>query len=187
MLPFKWFVVASVLAASIIGVSLLVDLSKGHHREVDAIPSRLTAPTLAELSKDSLFDGNGWNGDEANLRPGLEATYYSLRSNHRAVSQIDTKPSFNWGISSPHPFFTREPFGVTWKGFLIVRESDSFRFQAFVTGFAKVTVDGVTVIDGRGEHQTSMLESSQPWKRGPGVYPISVDYRSLDDMNVPSR
>jgi len=55
-------------------------------------------------------------GDE--LRPGLLAVYRSLAAGPEEVplTRIDSKPSFTWGTSSPHPRIAPGPFEATWTG-----------------------------------------------------------------------
>jgi mono/diheme cytochrome c family protein len=134
----------------------------------------LLAPTAAPLDLDP---------DE--LRPGLVGEYRSLAEPRAVVHRIDPKPSFTLGRSSPHPRLPAGPFEVTWTGVLAVRDPGPLAFSAIVGGEVTVTIDGVTVLDGRGAIDTSRVVGKDTLTREPGYYPLTVRYRSLAD--VPAR
>src|SRR4051812_12954051 len=123
--------------------------------------------------------------DPDDLRPGLVGAYHSLAEPRAAAARIDPKPAFTLGRSSPHPRIPPGPFEVTWTGVLSIRDPGPLAFSAIVGGELTVTVDGVTVLDGRGPTDTSRVASKDTLTREPGYYPLTIRYRSLAD--VPGR
>jgi mono/diheme cytochrome c family protein len=123
--------------------------------------------------------------EPGDLNAGLVAEYRSVAEKDATVTRIDAKPAFYLGRSSPHPRIPPGPFEVTWSGVLSIKEFGPISFSAFVGGEVTVTVDSVTVLDGRGQTDTSRITSKAPLKRDPGYYKFTVKYRSLAD--VPAR
>jgi mono/diheme cytochrome c family protein/glucose/arabinose dehydrogenase len=119
------------------------------------------------------------------LRPGLVAEYRSLAEPTARLTRVEPKPAFHLGRSSPHPRLPPGPFEVVWSGVIAFRESGSVSFSALVGGEVTVSVDGATVLDGRGESDVSRVEAREPLQRPPGYYRLTVRYRSLAD--VPAR
>ena len=119
------------------------------------------------------------------VRPGLVAEYRSLTDPQAKVTRIEPKPAFTLGRSSPHPRIPSGPFEVVWSGVLAVRDPGPIAFSAFVGGELTVTVDGATILDGRGPTDTTRLSARAGLTRSGGYYPITVRYRSLPD--VPAR
>jgi mono/diheme cytochrome c family protein/glucose/arabinose dehydrogenase len=119
--------------------------------------------------------------DESTLRPGLLAVYQTLTSDDRGtqLTRIDAKPAFAWGNDSPHPRLPPGPFAVTWTGFLIVHETDTIRFSAWLGGEATVTVGKTRVFQGRGRPGTGWQPAATTMECKPGVYPLRIDYQSL--------
>jgi cytochrome c551/c552 len=115
------------------------------------------------------------------LRPGLVAIYRSLADPGASLSRIDARPAFTLGHSSPHPRIPSGPFSAEWTGVLFLKETAPISFDASVAGELTMEVDGVTVLQGRGEHETSRLGPKEPLKRPPGFYRLKVKYRSLAD------
>ncbi len=119
------------------------------------------------------------------LLPGLVATYRSVADEKATVTRIEAKPAFYLGRSSPHPRIPTGPFEVTWWGEISIKERGLITFSAFVGGEVTVTVDGVTVLEGKGQTDTSRITAKAPLKRDPGYYEFKVKFRSLAD--VPAR
>ena len=119
------------------------------------------------------------------LKPGLVAEYRSLADTKTTLTRVEPKPAFTLGRSSPHPRIPPGPFEVVWSGALSIRDPGPISFSAFVGGELTVTVDGVTVLDGRGATETSRLMAKETLNREPGEYRVVIRYRSLDD--VPAR
>src|SRR5215212_6605287 len=117
--------------------------------------------------------------DPDDLRPGLVGEYHSLADPKAAATRIDPKPAFTLGRSSPHPRIPAGPFEVTWTGVLSVRDPGPLSFSALVGGEVTVTVDGVTVLDGRGPTDASRVAGKATLTREPGYYPLVIRYRSL--------
>jgi hypothetical protein len=113
------------------------------------------------------------------LRPGLVASYRSLGDHNASLTRIDSRPAFSLGHSSPHPRLPTGAFEVEWTGVLLIKDPAPIRFSAFVCGEASIQVDGVTVLQGRGEQETTLIPASTPLERGPGVYKIKIAFRSL--------
>jgi len=116
------------------------------------------------------------------LQPGLAAEYRSLTDATATLSRIDLKPAFTLGHSSPHPRLPPGPFAVAWDGILLLKEAAPVRFAALVCGEVTVEIDGVTVLQGRGERETARLEGKQGLDRPPGFYRLKIRYRSLPDL-----
>ncbi len=106
-------------------------------------------------------------GDD--LRPGLRAVY---RSGGETLERVDPKPSFNWGLSSPHPRLPAGPFEVEWTGFLHIQEPDTIIFDAEVAGRVRIAV-GSVLLDGRA------LDLK------PGFHPLKIEFSSQE--GVPAR
>lgn len=119
------------------------------------------------------------------LRPGLVATYRSLADKDALLHRIDPKPAFTIGHSSPHPRIGPGPFETTWTGILFFKETGPIAFDAFVGGEVTMEVDGVTVLQGKGQSDTAQVGPKDALKREPGLYRLKVVYRSLPE--VPAR
>jgi glucose/arabinose dehydrogenase/cytochrome c551/c552 len=113
------------------------------------------------------------------LRPGLPAIYRSLAEKDAALARVDLKPAFNLGHSSPHPRIPAGPFEVTWGGIIFIKETPPLAFEAFVSGEVTVEIDGVTVLQGRGESDTSRVVGKDKLNRPIGLYRLRIQYRSL--------
>jgi cytochrome c551/c552 len=116
------------------------------------------------------------------LRPGLLAVYRSLADDDATLTRIDAKPAFTLGHSSPHPRIPPGPFAVDWSGVLFLKETAPIAFDAYVSGEVRLEVDGVTVLQGRGEGDTAHLGPKEPLQRPPGFYRLKLRYRSLPDL-----
>jgi mono/diheme cytochrome c family protein len=115
------------------------------------------------------------------LRPGLVGEYRSLAEPKATANRIDPKPAFTLGRSSPHQRIPPGPFEVTWTGVLSVRDPGPLAFSAIVGGEVRVTIDDVTVLDGRGATDTARVAGKNTLTREPGYYPLTIRYRSLAD------
>src|SRR5262245_25320415 len=113
------------------------------------------------------------------LRPGLVAQYRSLSDKEATLTRIDPKLSFQLGQSSPHPRIPAGPFEATWEGVLDLKDAGPISFDAYLCGELNVEVDGVVVLDGRGEGETAQVRAKQQLQRESGVYRLKVRYRSL--------
>ncbi len=118
-------------------------------------------------------------------RPGLIAAYRSLNDPTARLTRIDAKPAFYLGHSSPHPRLPARPLEVVWTGLLWLRDPGPVTFDAWVGGELSVEVDGVVVLRGKGESDTSHLTGRDKLDRPRGFYPITIRYRSLP--GVPAR
>src|SRR5262245_40316170 len=124
------------------------------------------------------------------LEPGdviswLVAEYRSLVDKDATVTRTERKPAFYLGRSSPHPRIPPGPFEVTWSGVISIKEAGAITFSAFVGGEVTVTLDGVVVLDGKGQTDTTRITAKAPLKRESGYYTFAVRFRSLAD--VPAR
>jgi glucose/arabinose dehydrogenase len=115
------------------------------------------------------------------LPPGLIANYRSLTDKGATLHRIDAKPAFHLGFSSPHPRIPAGPFEVDWTGMLYAKDPGPITFDAFVSGEVTVKVDGVPVLQGRGETEASRAGPGTPLDRPSGVYRLAIHYRSLPD------
>ncbi len=115
-------------------------------------------------------------------RPGLLAHYRSLADKEASLYRIDAKPAFRLGHSSPHPRIPAGPFEVVWTGMLNLVDPPPLTFDAFVCGDVTMEVDGVTVLQGRGESETAQVRSKEPLNRPRGLYPLRIRYRSLTGL-----
>src|SRR5262245_14426483 len=120
--------------------------------------------------------------DPGELEPGgLVARYRSIAEPDARVTRVEPKPAFTLGRSSPHPRIPPGPFEVTYNGVLQIKERGGITFSAFVGGELTVTVDGETVLEGRGPTDTTQLKGKAALKRGPGHYTFVVKYKALAD------
>jgi glucose/arabinose dehydrogenase/cytochrome c551/c552 len=125
------------------------------------------------------------NRDDAdfdNLRPGLIANYRSGLEDTATLSRIDAKPAFSLGRCSPHPRIPPGPFEVTWSGILYLKDPGPIRFDGYICGEVTVEIDGVVVLAGRGETETSKIVGAQALTRETGLYPLRVSYRALPSL-----
>lgn len=119
------------------------------------------------------------------MRPGLIAEYSSRSDPTARIARIDAKPAFYLGHSSPHPRLPAGPLEVVWKGLLELKDPGPLTFDAWVGGELAVEIDGVNVLQGKGESDTHQLLSREKFDRPRGYYPITIRYRSL--AQVPAR
>src|SRR5262245_22399611 len=117
--------------------------------------------------------------DPEDLRPGLLARYRSLSDSEATLTRLDRKPAFRLDHSSPHSRIPPGPFEATWSGMLLVNDEGPIRFEAYVLGELTVEVDGMVVLQGRGEQESTRLAGKQTLAREPGSYPLKIRYRSL--------
>jgi hypothetical protein len=127
--------------------------------------------------------------DDAELRPGLLATYNSQDDSGIGPSfeRIDLKPAFTCTNSTPDPRLRPGRFWITWSGVFFLREAEPVRFGAFVSGEVTVTIDGERVLKGRGEGLTNWVSGSDTFRREPGLYRIRIEYSSGELKRVPAR
>jgi glucose/arabinose dehydrogenase/mono/diheme cytochrome c family protein len=117
----------------------------------------------------------------ADLRPGLVAHYRSLNDPEAELDRIDTRPTFYLAYSSPHPRIPPGPFEVTWSGVLHVKDPSPLMMDAYVCGELLMEIDGVKVLEGRGQSEMAQLRSREGLKRPAGLYQLKMRYRSLPD------
>jgi hypothetical protein len=123
--------------------------------------------------------------EPGDLRPGLVAEYRSPADPRATVTRTEPKPAFHLDRSAPHPRLPPGPFEVAWSGVIAIRDRGPISFSALVGGEVTVSIDGVTVLDGRGPTDASRVAAKEALARDPGYYPLTVRYRSLPD--VPAR
>jgi cytochrome c551/c552 len=116
------------------------------------------------------------------LRPGLLATYRSLIDPGATLIRMDAKPAFSLGHSSAHPRLPPGPFEVIWSGVLWVRDPGPISFDAYLCGELLLEVDGVPVLRGHGARATAQIHSKEGLDRAPGLYRLTIRYRSLDGL-----
>jgi glucose/arabinose dehydrogenase/mono/diheme cytochrome c family protein len=138
------------------------------------------------LSPAALAQGRAKPPEQApvepdDLRPGLVARYRSLADPGATLDRLDAKPAFRLGHSSPHPRLPPGPFAVDWSGVLYVKDPGPITFAAAVCGDMRIDLDGVTVLQGRGETETAQVGPGQPFDRPPGLYRLRITYRSLPE------
>jgi cytochrome c551/c552 len=137
-----------------------------------------------------LYGGLGETGrsgpdvEPEDLPPGLIAHYRSLVDKSAELHRIDAKPAFHLGLSSPHPRIPPGQFEVDWTGMLYLKDPAPIRFDAFVCGEITMEVDGVSVLQGRGDTETSRVGPGKPLLRDPGLYRLAIHYRSLPDRQA---
>jgi mono/diheme cytochrome c family protein/glucose/arabinose dehydrogenase/cytochrome c551/c552 len=119
------------------------------------------------------------------LRPGLLAVYRSPGDKNAVLARVDAKPAFTLGHCSPHPRLPPAPFEVTWTGVLVLRDKSPISFDAYLGGELTMEVDGVTVLQGRGNNDTTLLGPKEVLHRPTGLYRLRIAYRSL--AGVPAR
>src|SRR5215468_2710243 len=104
--------------------------------------------------------------EPGDLKPGLVAEYRSVAEPEARVTRIESKPAFTLGRSSPHPRIPTGPFEVTWRGWISIRDRDAITFSAVVGGELTVIVDDFTVLEGRGDRETSRIagKAGRAWE-----------------------
>jgi mono/diheme cytochrome c family protein len=117
--------------------------------------------------------------------PGLAASYRSSVDAGAAVCLIEPKPAFWLGGGNSHPRLPVGPFEVTCSGRLIIQEPGPLAFHALVGGELRIEVDGTTVLLGTGRTDASWVGPAERFSRPPGVYRLTVHFRSLPE--VPAR
>src|SRR5262249_25609026 len=132
-----------------------------------------------------LYGGSGESArsepevEPEDLPPGLVAHYRSPVDKSAELHRIDAKPAFYLGLSSPHPRIPPGQFEVDWTGMLYLKDPAPITFEAFVCGEITVKVDGFSVLEGRGETETSRASRGNPLRRDPGLYQLAIHSRSL--------
>jgi hypothetical protein len=119
--------------------------------------------------------------DPDQLQPGLVARYQSLADRDATLHRVDLKPAFSWGHSSPHSRIPPGPFEVAWSGLLNVTDAAPLTFDAYVCGEVTMEVDGVLVLQGRGQRESAHIDSRQALDRPRGLYRLRIRYRALAD------
>jgi cbb3-type cytochrome oxidase cytochrome c subunit/glucose/arabinose dehydrogenase/cytochrome c551/c552 len=119
------------------------------------------------------------------LSPGLLAVYRSSVDKNAVIARVDAKPAFTLGHSSPHPRLPPAPFEVTWNGVLVLKDKSPISFDAYLGGELTMEVDGVTVLQGRGDNDTTLLGPKEVLHRPTGFYRLKIAYRSR--AGIPAR
>ena len=99
--------------------------------------------------------------EPGDLKPGLVAEYRSVVEKDASVTRIEPKPSFYLGRSSPHPRIPPGPFEVVRSGVISIKEAVPIPFSAFHAGEGTLTVDGFTVLEGRGQPDPAQGRASR--------------------------
>jgi cytochrome c551/c552 len=133
------------------------------------------------IAKDPARPPGALDLELEDLRPGLVAVYRSLADDDATLTRIDAKPAFTFGHSSPHPRIPPGPFAVDWMGVLVLKEAAPVTFDAYVSGSVTLEVDGLTVLQGRGDGDTAHVGPKEPLQRPPGFYRLKLRYRALPD------
>ena len=168
-----------------------IAMQRVHHfatleKDVIALGSAMNAGAFLLLLVTPAADPKGrLDLDPEDLKPGLVAEYPSLTDPKAVFSRIEAKPAFTLGRSSPHPRVPTGPFEVIYKGVISIRDSGPVSFSAFVGGELVIKVDGETVLEGRGNTETSQIAGKAKLDRPQGFYRLEIRYRSLAD--VPAR
>jgi len=150
---------------SIRGISLITVVAMAAFALLSPI-----GPSVAAQNRD--------DADFDSLRPGLIANYRSLVDAGAAFDRIEAKPAFSLGRSNPHARIPPGPFEAVWTGTLYVKDPGPIRFDGFVCGEVTAEIDGITVLDGRGDTETVKLDCRQELIRDVGLYPVRIRYRS---------
>lgn len=153
-----------------------------HHQLAGTLAVALVWLSATALAVDPPQGSGGVDAELESLRPGLVAVYRSLVDAGATLARIDAKPAFTLGHSSPHPRLPPGPFEVEWKGVLLLKDAGPLTFEGSVCGEVTVTVDGVTVLAGRGERETAEVGPGTSLDRPPGIYRLAVRYRSLPGL-----
>jgi cbb3-type cytochrome oxidase cytochrome c subunit/glucose/arabinose dehydrogenase len=140
------------------------------------LPAGPTSPVHAPGPVDVELD---------DLRPGLAAVYRSSADKNAVLARVDAKPAFTLGHSSPHPRLPPAPFEVTWTGVLVLKDKSPISFDAYLGGELTMEVDGVTVLQGRGDNDTTLLGPKEVLHRPAGLYRLKITYFSR--AGVPAR
>jgi cbb3-type cytochrome oxidase cytochrome c subunit len=144
--------------------------------------ARFWVPGLLALLLVPSLRGKPLDVEADSLRPGLVAQYRSLADKDATLTRIDAKAAFHLGHSSPHPRIPAGPFEVVWTGVLDLKDASPIAFDAYLCGELTVEVDGIVVLQGRGQSETARVRSKKQLELEPGVYRLKISYRSLADL-----
>ncbi|MCI0460619.1 MAG: hypothetical protein L0Z62_27000, partial [Gemmataceae bacterium] len=171
-----------LVAFLILGAGLAVGLGTRFRAGDDPAPVGDTPEAVAQREEPP-----GKEAEDEALEPGLVALYRSLNPDlgNASLVRIDAKPAFALGPSSPHPRIAPGPFEATWTGTLDQTSNESVRFGGYLAGTLTVTLNGVAVLEGRGDAETTWVEAKALLELPPGRYPLRLVYRSLP--GVPAR
>jgi glucose/arabinose dehydrogenase/mono/diheme cytochrome c family protein len=145
----------------------------------------LTLSLLVFTSWRAVARADALDVEPEQLRPGLVAVMRSLDDPERSLTRIDVKPAFHLGHSSPHPRLPGGPFEALWTGLVWIKDRGPITFDAWVGGEVTVEIDGIRVLQGRGDSDTAHITGRTKLERERGYYPASIRYRSL--ARVPAR
>jgi len=107
--------------------------------------------------------------DEEHFRPGLQAV---LSDSMHSVVRVDRRPSFDWTDCAADSRLG-EGFKGTWTGSLLVRSPTDYVFHAMISGTTTIVVDGVTVLQAKGDN---VFHSGEPVSLSAGNHQIQVTY-----------
>jgi mono/diheme cytochrome c family protein len=116
------------------------------------------------------------------VRAGLLGVYTSLVDKEAILVRVDNQPALAWGHASPHLRLPAGPLEVIWTGLLLVKDAGPLSFEAFVGGDLTLKVDGVTVLEGRGDSDRARLKGREKLSRSTGLYRLEIRYRTLPDV-----
>ncbi|MCH7988177.1 MAG: c-type cytochrome, partial [Planctomycetes bacterium] len=107
--------------------------------------------------------------------PGMLARY---SAGGKTIQRVDPDISFVWGVAAPDQRIPPGPFEVQWKGLLLNRENNAYRFHVFLDGAVTLAVDGKKILDGKTDRPGWL--SSQAVQLGFGEKPLSVTFRKTN-------
>jgi large repetitive protein len=113
---------------------------------------------------------------QAKRRTGLVGTYTWTNQNPSpTVVRLDETIGFNWGAGSPSYVIRSDDFSVTWKGFLTVPTTGSWKVGTQSDDSSKIKINGVEVLN--NPTCCSQLFSGPLTLTGGIPVPIEVQYQ----------
>jgi alpha-glucosidase (family GH31 glycosyl hydrolase) len=118
----------------------------------------------------------------SNGQAGLQGEYFSNDSLNGtpAFTRTDADINFNWDQKSPAESFPRTHFSVRWTGTIEVPASvGDVKLSTLEDDGARVWIDGQSVIDAWGPHDSTTTEATTTLSAGV-PHQIRIEYQQLD-------
>ena len=107
---------------------------------------------------------------------GLTGTYFASKDfTAPAVTRVDSRLNFDWGLSAPDPALPVDGFTVRWDGFIQARWDETYTFSTTSDDGTRVWVDGQQLINVWQDGGANVGSGSIALKAGQKV-PIRVEY-----------
>ncbi len=111
------------------------------------------------------------------LVPGLRGDYFSNPhlSGTPLLSRFEAL-SFDWQGGAPAPGIPTDQFSSRWIGYVIPRESGTYRFQTYTDDGARLWLGSERIIDDWSEHAPRAVTSAAVFLEAGKLYALRMDY-----------